>query len=218
MKQIALIGLMAALSGASYPASITLTFEGLGDLERVQNFYNAGLGGSGSGPGSNFGITFNADALAIIDQDAGGSGNVGGEPSPNTVLFFLTGSAAVMTMASGFDTGFSFFYSAINQPGSVTVWDGVNGTGNILATLNLPLTPHTGAPDPTGQFSPFIPIGVGFSGTARSISFAGVIDQIAFDNITFGSVTPGGAVPEPSTNALLSAGLAVIAWRHRRRG
>jgi hypothetical protein len=68
---------------------IVLTFEGLGDQERVENFYNGGTGGSGSGPGPNFGISFSSSSLALIDADAGGSGNFGGEPSPSTALFFL---------------------------------------------------------------------------------------------------------------------------------
>ena len=45
-----------------------------------------------------------------------------------------------MDVANGFDTGFSFYYAAA-QPGSVTVYDGLDGTGNVLATLSLPATP-----------------------------------------------------------------------------
>lgn len=217
IKKIMVLGGLALLISANaFSAAFTLTFEGLGNLEAVGNFYNGGLGGSGSGPGPNFGVTFNADALSIIDEDAGGTGNFGGEPSPSTVLFFLTGSAAVMSVEAGFDTGFSFFYSAINQPGSVTVWDGINGTGNILATLNLPLTPFNGAPDPTGTFSPLVPIGVAFNGTAKSVSFAGVQNQIAFDNITFGSEVPEGAIPEPGTYALMGMPLAAFLLFRRR--
>jgi hypothetical protein len=192
-----------------------LDFEGIGNLNPVGNFYNGGAG-------TNFGIGFNADALAVVDADAGGSGNFGGEPSPDTILFFLTGSAAIMDVAAGFDTGFSFFYSAINSTGNITVWDGLGGTGNILATLFLPLTPFNGAPDPTGQFSPFVATGVGFAGVAKSVSFAGVQNQIGFDDVTFGSVNPGGgggtpSVPEPATITLLSSGLLAVSTVLRRR-
>ncbi|HVT45235.1 MAG TPA: DUF11 domain-containing protein [Thermoanaerobaculia bacterium] len=171
-------------------AAVVLDFEGLGNQEQVLNFYNGGLGGSGSGPGPNFGITFSPSALALIDADAGGSGNFGGEPSPDTGLFFLSGTA-VMNVPAGFDTGFSFFYSAVNNPGIVNVYDGLNATGNLLATVNLPLTPFNGAPDPTGTFSPLVPVGVTFSGTAMSVDFGGTANQIVFDDVTIGSEIPG---------------------------
>lgn len=208
-------GLMLTLTaGRSSADVIVLTFEGLQNLESVQNFYNGGLGGNGSGPGPNFGITFSPNALAIIDSDAGGTGNIGGEPSPDTVLFFLSGTA-VMNVPAGFTTGFSFFYSAINNPGVVNVYDGLNATGNLLASINLPVTPSDGG-DPTGAFSPFVPIGVAFAGTARSVDFGGTVNQIAFDDITIGSATPGAVVPEPATFAVFGL-MATGALKLRRR-
>lgn len=178
----------------------TLTFEGLQDNEPVLNYYNGGLGGNGSGPGPALGVTFSTTALAIIDADAGGSGNFGGEPSPSTILFFLTGTA-VMNVPSGFTTGFSFYYSAIRSPGSVIVYSGPNATGNVLASISLPLTQSSGAPDPTGQFSPLVPVGVSFSGIARSVDFGGTVNQIGFDNITFGSQTPNPGTGQCTPNA-----------------
>jgi hypothetical protein len=187
-----------------------LTFEGLGNQEGLANFYNGGTGGNGSGPGPNFGITFSSNALAIIDADAGGTGNFGGEPSPSTIMFFLTGAAATMNVPAGFTDGFSFYYSAINSPGVVTVYDGPNATGTVLATLALPLTPNNGAPDPTGQFSPLLPLGVSFSGTARSVDFGGAQNQIGFDDITLGSATPGVASNIP-TLSFWAMGLLALA-------
>ncbi len=204
-------------AGPADAVVIVLDFEGLADFEPVQNFYSGGFGGSGSGPGPNFGIGFSANSLALIDADAGGSGNFGGEPSPDTVLFFLGGTAATMNVAAGFSTGFSFFYTAINNPGSVTVYSGLNATGAVLATLGLPLTPYNGAPDPNGAFSPLVPIGVAFAGVAMSVDFAGVIDQIGFDDVTFGSPTPNGVIPEPATLTLLGIGLAGLGLNRLRR-
>jgi PEP-CTERM motif len=202
-------------------APIVLTFEGLADWEGVADFYNGGTGSLGSGPGSNHGIRF-TNAIALIDSDAGGSGNFGGEPSPSTAITFLDPQAtsAVLNIAAGFDTGFSFFYTAINSPGSITVWDGLDGTGTILATLDLPLTPFNGAPDPNGQFSPFLPIGVVFNGIARSVDFSGTANQIGFDDITIGSATPGfdRAVPEPGSLVLLAAGLVGLGVLRRQHG
>lgn len=210
------IGLITTCVAAANAAVVTLTFEGLQDEEPINNFYNGGLGGLGSGPGPNYGVTFSNNALAIIDSDAGGSGNFGGEPSPSTVMFYLTGSASIMNVAGGFNTGFSFYYTAINNPGVVDVYDGPNGTGTVLASLNLPVTPFNGAPDPTGAFSPLVPIGVPFAGTAMSVAFGGVQNQIAFDNVTFGSDVP---TPEPSSLVLAALGLiglGAYGWRRKR--
>lgn len=196
--------------------AIVLDFEGLGNLDYINEFYNGGTSSQGYS-GTNYGVSFSSNARSVIDIDAGGTGNFGHEPSPSTVLFFLDGNAAIMSLASGFDTGFSFFYSAIYLPGSVDVWSGLGGTGDLLASLSLPTTPRDGG-DPSGQFSPFVPIGVGFEGTAMSVSFGGVINQIGFDDITFGSVTPGTPqVPEPGTFILMGLGLAAFLGIARRR-
>ncbi len=216
-KKYTLILFLAGMSNA-YAAPMVLDFEGLDDLESIGDFYNGGTSQNGNS-GTNFGVAFSQNTLAIIDSDASGSGNFGGEPSPDTIMFFLTGADAIMNVAAGFDTGFSFFYSAINNAGSVNVFDELNGTGNILASLNIPITSSDGG-DPNGQFSPFFDIGVAFSGTAMSVSFAGVQNQIGFDNITFGSDTPGGAttaIPEPSGLLLFGLGLAGIYFSRKKK-
>ncbi|BAZ18082.1 hypothetical protein NIES4071_99640 [Calothrix sp. NIES-4071] len=207
------VGAATLGTGQADAAAIVLDFEGVGNLNPVENFYDTAP--------HDFDITFSPNALGIVDQDAGGTGNFGGEPSPSTILFFLSGSAATLNAANGFTDGFSFFYSAINNPGLINVYDGLNGTGNILATLNLPTTPFNGAPDPTGQFSPFVPIGVSFSGIARSVDFSGTVNQIGFDNITIGSAIPGNSepVPEPFTilGSLAAGGIGVALRRKRQQ-
>jgi hypothetical protein len=200
-------------AGSASAGVVVLDFEGLQEQEAVNGFYNGGTGSLGSS-GINYGIEFSPTSLALIDADAGGSGNFGGEPSPSTILFFLSGGAATMNVAAGFDTGFAFYYSAVSQPGFINVWSGLNATGVLLATLPLPVTPSDGG-DPTGSFSPFVPIGVAFAGTAMSVDFGGTANQIGFDNITLGAASP--IVPLPSAAAMGLAGLGVIGLRRRAR-
>jgi hypothetical protein len=202
----------AAVLGAAGTASaavISLDFEGIGNLNPVGNFYNGGAG-------TNYGVSFSTATLAIVDSDAGGTGNIANEPSASTVMFFLDASNAILNFAAGFQTGFSFFYSS-SQLASVTVWDDVGGTGNLLGTLNLraQFSDNCGG-DPTGQFCNWTAVGVTFGGTARSINFGGTANQVAFDDITFGSSTPG-KVPEPTTLALVGAALLAGAAARRRK-
>lgn len=127
----------------------------------------------------------------------------------------------MVNVAAGFDTGFSFFYSAVAAvSGAVNVYDGMNATGNLLASFDLPaqFTANcTG--DPTGVACNWDPIGLGFTGTAYSIDFGAAVGAVGFDNITFGSVTPGArdSVPLPGTLGLVALGLAGLILRRRKR-
>lgn len=120
-----------------------------------------------------------------------------------------------MNVPAGFTTGFSFFYSA-RDPGFVEVYDDLNGSGNLLATLQLSPTPF-GPGDPNGgDYGVWVPVGVSFTGVAKSVNFSGAANRIAFDNITLGSQTPGGVIPEPGTMVLFVTGLGVAAAARRR--
>jgi hypothetical protein len=213
LRHLAAAGTLALLAALPTQAAVvTLDFEGIGNLAQVGNYYNGGAG-------TNYGIGFTPGSLAIIDADAGGTGNIGNEPSPNTVLFFLTTQAAIMNVSAGFSTGFSFFYSSVNSPGSVDVFDDLNGTGNLLATLVLPAL-GAGPGDPNGQFSNWKAIGVLFGGTAKSVSFGGSANFIAFDNVTFGTDKPGGGgpapIPVPAAGFLMLGALGALGALRRR--
>ncbi|HTB15106.1 MAG TPA: PEP-CTERM sorting domain-containing protein [Bryobacteraceae bacterium] len=214
MKKIAglilLLGLATIVMPIMQAGVVTLTFEGLKDEEAVDNYYNGGLGGSGSGPGPSDGIVFSSNSLAIIEDADGGTGNFSNPPSGDTVLFFLSGAGDTMNVAAGFTTGFSFFYSdQVGFTGSVDVWSGLNGTGTLLASLSLPSTPN--------PYTVFVPIGVTFAGTAESVNFGGSANFIAFDNITLGSSTAGGSVPEPTSIILFGTIMALVAVPLRKK-
>ena len=216
----------AALAAVIAPASaavVSLDFEGINNTypsgyANILEFYNGGTSSDGT-TGTNYGISFGDNALAIclnsLSVSCSNTSRGGLAPgSEKGALFFLSGDQTFMNVAAGFDTGFSFNYVSLTYAGAVNVFDGANGTGTILATLNL--TPNAGScPGYGAGFCPFSPKGVSFLGVAHSIGFAGVANQIVFDDVTFGSITPG--VPEPETYALMLAGLATVAAITRRR-
>jgi hypothetical protein len=202
-----LLVLFLALPASATP--LVLTFEGLGNNEQILNYYNGGLGGSGSGPGPNYGITFGIDALSNVATSGGGTGVFTNAPTMPTVLFFFIfgGSDAVMNVPAGFTTGLSFFYSSF-ATGSVEVYDGLNGTGNQLTSIAL-------SPTPT-PWNVFVPIGAGFAGTAESVVFSHALGSFFFDNVTLGSSTP--TVPLPPTVWLLGSGLlGLVGFRKKFR-
>jgi PEP-CTERM motif len=213
MKKILVLltALLAISSARAYATSVTLTFTGLGDQTPIGNYYNGGAGG-------NLGISFGPDALSIISDQAGGSGNFSNVPPPstNTVAFFLGGAGDVMNVAAGFTTGFAFSYAAVNDAGVVTVWSGLNDTGTLLETINLPVTGDLC--DGKTDYSCWVNTGGAFVGTAESVDFSGTANQIAFANITIGAASvPTGATPEPSSLVLLGSGLVGLAGAVRRK-
>lgn len=227
----------AAISATGASASvIVLDFEGIYSTYPsaandvfVRDFYNGGTSSAGTS-GTDFGVGFSDNALALCLNTPGvecSAASRGGQGDPNSqrgALFFATGSETFMNVAAGFTTGFSFFYSAVSQAGSISVYDGLGGTGSLLASLNLPTTSSSCASEFNAPFCPFVATGVGFSGTAKSVSFAGVANQIGFDDITFGSVTPGDPgnggftpIPLPAAGWLLLGGLGLLGTLSRRR-
>jgi hypothetical protein len=96
---------------------------------------------------------------------------------------------------------------------SVSVWSGFDGTGSLLATLNLPAN-AVGCPDfGDADLCPFTSAQVTFAGVARSVQFSGISAE--FDDIRF------TAAPEPSTWAMTLigfAGLGYAAIRGKRLG
>lgn len=225
LKAAAAAAALALAGGAASAAPVVLDFEGVNGTypsgyANVEGFYNGGTSSDGTS-GTNYGIEFTSNALAICLNTPGivCSNTSRGGLAPGSekgALFFLDGSETYMNVAAGFDTGFSFYYTAINYSSSISVYDGLNGTGNLLATLALPTTASGCDGVYSAGFCPFIASGIAFAGTAKSVAFAGVANQVVFDDVTFGSVTPG--VPEPSTYAMFGIGLAGLALARRRRG
>lgn len=229
LRNIALALAAVAAPVASQAAVIVLDFERINTdytnsttYRNINGFYNGGTS-SGGTSGTNFGVGFSSNSLAICLNSTtvfcSNTSRGGLAPASSTGgLFFLDGAQSFMNVAAGFTTGFSFNYVALNNPGSVSVFSGLNGTGTNLGTIALP-TNAGSCPGYSAGFCPFKPVGVTFAGTALSVSFAGVANQIVFDDITFGSEVVGGAVPEASTWAMMLAGFGIVGGvlRSRRR-
>lgn len=206
------------LASAAAQAAVTLNFEGVAPYPSSNNvfvdeFYNGGTSSAGlSGP--NLGVEFNGDVLLLCLNTADvtcsntSKGGLGVAGSDKGAIYFLSGNP-IMNVAAGFDTGFSGVFSAPFTAGTtVKIWSDLDATGSLLADLTLGTTTAAGCTI-AGQYCPFVDFSLAFSGMAKSVQFGGTLNQQVFDDLTFGSVTPGGGtVPEPSMLALLGLGLA----------
>jgi hypothetical protein len=217
----------SALTGGSAMAQV-LNFAGLNGAsqEQVNTYYDGGSGSLGSTGGTNYGISFSG-AITLCDANLSGcSGSnvsqIPGGTGANSIIF-LSGPGDVMNVAKGFNTGFSFDYTAPFYTGAVNVYSGLNGTGTLLATLNLATTNNGAGTPGCGGFNycPFVAEGVSFAGTAESAVFTGTANYIAFADVTLGSSTVGGgtSAPEIDPNSaatgllLLLGGLVVLRGR-----
>lgn len=157
---------------------IVLDFEGLRNKQKIGDFYK-----------NLYGITFNGNALALIDSDDGGSGNFEQKHiigmTGKTIATFLESDNLTMNVPKGFTGGFSFYYSAVDEGGEIVVYDGLNGAGKSIFTQKLsPLGSDTLTNGRDGRYNKWKAVDIGFDGTAKSVSFKGVANNIGFDDIT----------------------------------
>jgi hypothetical protein len=94
---------------------------------------------------------------------------------------------------AGFDSGFSLFYSS-SADAIIKIYDGLDGTGNLLATLNLVTNfKNNNCSATASEFDEYCHwdlIGVNFKGKAKSVVFDGDREFTLYDNITLGSDIP----------------------------
>jgi hypothetical protein len=241
MHQLSKAVLALALTATAAHAQVqVLNFEGIiasggFGATAIGNFYNGGTSGAGTS-GTNFGVSFTSNATAVClsrvattDPCNFSRYGLGDASSRQGGLVFGPGIDPVLNKAGGFTGGFSLFYTAFTgATRTVSIWSGTNGTGSLLGSFLLPgvsLPTSVGCPGVAvvgAGFCPFIAAGTSFSGTAQSVTFDNAQFQIAFDDLTFGSSTPGlpinqNVVPEPATYVLMGSGLLMLGGVARRR-
>lgn len=202
----ALTALLMSL-GAAAPAlaqSVLVNFETPTSFQSINTHYAGGTDGAGVS-GVDLGVAFGGDALAVQNDVLGPY--FSNAPSPIGVMAPV-GPAAFMNVPVGF-TDLSFFYSSNTAVvAGVKVWSGLNGTGTVLASLDLANNAQLGCSDT--PFCRFDSLSATFSGVALSVSFGDAASVAGFDDVRI------TAVPEPTTLVLMALGVAGLGLVRRR--
>lgn len=178
---------LGRLSQSLKDEHIVLDFEGLGNLEEIDDFYNGQI--QQGNAGYDFGVSFNPGSLALINTAQGGSGNFLKKDLGATVLFSFKEKQIVINLDSGFKEMFSCYYTAVS-PINCQVYDDRNGNGNLLASESFePVYEATNDPDLI--FTGWKKMKVEFSGVAMSVVLTGEANKCAYDDLVFGPGTEG---------------------------
>lgn len=212
---LAAAGSMVAVAASA--TQVTMTFDqlatsGAAGGQYVADYYNGGCGaayngGSATCDGPDYGVVWTGAAVA-----QGGLYGANAPSTPNILVRGtennLSGPPIVMNVASGFIDGFSFYYSSV---GSVTLYSGLDGTGNVLYTTGKLAGTPAACPSHSGLFACWnFMDGFTFNGVVRSVGFDGPSNRIAWDNVSFDTRGGSIAVPEPAELGLFGLGLLLV--------
>jgi len=167
----------ALFSFSLFANAITIDFDAITTSSLVDDFY------------SSEGVFFETGNWAAET-------GFGQTSQPN--LAVMIGDAGYMNVTGGFEGSLSFTYGVFTDS-TVNIFDGLNGTGSLLASVLLV------ANDPNN----FDLAQINFDGVAQSAAMqSDGPGQFGWDDVTF--TRAGLSVPEPATLALLGLGLAVL--------
>ncbi len=234
MRLIRTIAIAAALlaGGSAARAATVLGFEKVNltypqsTYASILNFYNGGTSSDGTS-GTNFGISFSSDAVAVCMNALGGScsnaSRNGTSPtSSQGGLGMKTGAATMYLDFTAPYTGFiAFRYQVTGFPVSIQAFDGPGGSGTAL-TSALILTPTAGpCPAYNALMCNLGPGGLGSVTNAKSLVFVGLPGHFVFDDLTFGAgndpLDPPAGAPEPAAWAMMLLGFGGMGAALRRR-
>lgn len=223
-------GVLALGAAAQAQVTETMNFVGVNSGTStgaaVENFYNGGTSSTGNSFSQNLGVAYGIDAVA--ENSLNSTTNFLDNPSASTAVMYFkylssTNTAYTadnsMNVAGGF-TSLAFNYAssgAYNSSGSgtpsVSLYSGLNGTGTLLATINLTLNDPTGDGCATGKYCVWNSASTTLAAgqVAQSAVFSKASEYTLFDAVQI------SAVPEPSSFALAAAGLVAVAGALRLR-
>ena len=201
----AALALLAIAPTVASATAFSLNFEKNWDYgTEVRNYYNGGTASDGTS-GPNVGVQFiNVSALS---NDALGP-YYANAPTPLGTIYaftpFGTNDHSFLNVLSGVSNALSFYYaSPIAITGAIQAWSGINGTGTLLGSIDLPAN--------AANYDLFSLGTLRFASVARSFDLTGIANGNALlDNIA--------TVPEPSTVLMLLAGATgLVTLRGRRK-
>ena len=205
-----LLSLLIVAPGPASASPIVLNFEGLGDLNHIGSYYNGGAGG-------------NLGRRIRVVRDVAGPGR----PRRHRQLlerplrqehrvFRARQSSMNMNVAGGFINSFSFAYTSLFFPGVVSIWDGVGGTGQLLAIAALPRLNGGCGARRTGRLQLLV---ARRAQLCRYRAVGRVVRRRQLSRRGRRAARHRGAraVPQPSSVLLLGTGLAWVALRRRMR-
>ena len=206
LKLISALAAGALFAAPTFAATVTVDFEGVGSFSSIDGYYNGGTDTSG-GHGPNLGLSFGLDALGLSNDELGPY--YSNAPTPGTVMAPV-GSDAALSAVIGFTGQASFYYSASANT-TVSAYSGLNGTGELLGTVQL-LANATNGGCTDSPYCFWSLATLDFTGVAHSIQFGSAANVAGFDNV---SLAP---VPLPAAAWLMMSALGGVgAWARRKR-
>lgn len=203
MKLKLLSALAAGILSAAPAFSATLDFQTSGAYNLIQDYYNGGTNDAGDS-GIDYGISFGADALSIMNDEF--FSYYSNAPTPGVMA--AVGADAALNLQAGFNGEVSFWYSSTENT-SVSVFSGLNGTGTLLATFALLANAQNDCSDTAFCNWDFASLNLNAIG--QSIQFGGTAGVAGFDDITVNEV------PLPAAAWLMLSGLGGLGALSRRR-
>ncbi|MEJ0099650.1 MAG: VPLPA-CTERM sorting domain-containing protein [Pseudomonadota bacterium] len=195
------------LVSAAPAMAVTLDFEGIPTSSDVNQFYNGGQDiGTPTVTGPNYGISFGPLAIVGTNEDPSAPLFNPDDARLGSGILAPAGAGATMNSTIGF-SALSFLYSALSE-GSVTVWSGLDGTGDALYTFNLLAN---AASDGVSALTHWDQLAAVFGTVGHSVTFGDVAGTAGFDNIAVSQV------PLPAAAWLLMSGLGGLGGFARRR-